>query len=408
MNNKKNIKIPIPLIVFAYILYWPAGLLLTVLYFVNKKNQVQENSENRDAGTVGTDNQQATQTYGQQSYQSSSEAVKDSYQNTEAKKQQKTNSKHLSKLSRTLGISSIVSAALSAITLLGTLTDFNGWSELLWPLAFGLIAVGLNCCQKYVNERDVRYARILAMIGSRKSFNLTKLAAASGQKLNKVRKDVQALINRGAFGENAYIDLGTNNFMRSSEAEPDEPEAFDYHVVYGNLFAKEKDDENYNDGKTSDQSNSFGTILHEIRRLNDEIEDLSVSERIDKIEGHTRNIFDYVSDHPEAMPQIRTFMNYYLPTTLKLLESYSRIERIGVAGENMKKSKKDIEEILDMLVVGFEQQVDQLFSHETIDISSDIHVLEQMMQKDGLDGKNTFAGFDLGSGGTAAQSEPQK
>ncbi|MGN1345788.1 MAG: 5-bromo-4-chloroindolyl phosphate hydrolysis family protein, partial [Eubacteriales bacterium] len=117
-----------------------------------------------------------------------------------------------------------------------------------------------------------------------------------------------------------------------------------------------------------------------------------------------------------------TFMNYYLPTTLKLLESYSRIERVGVAGENMKQSKEKIENILDLLAVGFEQQVDQLFKNESIDISSDISVLEKMMQKDGLSGKNDFdiSRFDeftdgysdeisdeLGAfGGTAAQTAP--
>ena len=113
------------------------------------------------------------------------------------------------------------------------------------------------------------------------------------------------------------------------------------------------------------------------------------------------------------MPQIRSFMNYYLPTTLKLLSSYSKIEQVGVAGENMKKSKENIERILDMLVVGFEQQVDKLFGNESMDISSEIAVLETMMKQDGLDGKNDFdLGYDPGysddlSGGAAAQSQPK-
>ena len=78
----------------------------------------------------------------------------------------------------------------------------------------------------------------------------------------------------------------------------------------------------------------------------------------------------------------------------------------------MKKSKENIESILDMLVVGFEQQVDQLFKNESIDISSDISVLETMMQKDGLSGKSDFQ-FNLESlanemdfGSMAAQQMP--
>lgn len=261
-------------------------------------------------------------------------------------------------------------------------------------LPFILAATGFYLGSQAVKKRDVRYARIRALIGNRESINLTKLATASNENLKKIRRDVQKMIDNGEFGDRAYIDLGTNNFMRTPEATPDEPDQFDYRKVYGNVFTKDSerekassDDSKKADTKAEDKDD-FATILSEIRRLNDEIRDEEVSDRIYKIEAHTKNIFDYVTDHPEAMPQIRTFMNYYLPTTLKLLESYSRIERVGVAGENMKKSKENIESTLDMLVVGFEGQIDQLFRNESIDISSDIAVLETMMQKDGIGGKS--------------------
>ena len=114
------------------------------------------------------------------------------------------------------------------------------------------------------------------------------------------------------------------------------------------------------------------------------------------------------------MPQIRTFMNYYLPTTLKLLESYSRIERMGIAGENMQKSKEKIESILDLLVSGYEQQVDLLFANESIDISSDVRVLETMMQMNGLGNKGEFttpkaaSDSDGDQGGAAAAATTEE
>lgn len=79
-------------------------------------------------------------------------------------------------------------------------------------------------------------------------------------------------------------------------------------------------------------------------------------------------------------------MTYYLPTTLKLLESYSEIERVGVAGDNMKSAKDNIEKTLDLLVEAYKKLLDQLYQSENMDISSDIDVLEQMMKKDGLTG----------------------
>jgi len=282
-----------------------------------------------------------------------------------------------------------------------------------------------------VLQKYSRKPRII--IGNRSSFNLTKLASACDESLKKIRKDVQKLIEKGEFGDSAYIDLGANNFMRNSYAEPDEPEAFNYRTVYGRLFKDGDKNEKTVDPKknstpeenpvseaeVSADNDDFSRILKEIRRLNDDIKDVAVSYRIEQIEEHTKNIFEYVTEHPDSMQQIRTFMNYYLPTTLKLLESYRRIERVGVAGENMKKSKDNIESTLDLLVVGFERQVDLLFRNESIDISSDISVLETMMKKDGLSGNKDFdirsyeaqysddISEDLSSGGAAAQMKPE-
>ncbi|MDO4357811.1 MAG: 5-bromo-4-chloroindolyl phosphate hydrolysis family protein, partial [Clostridia bacterium] len=138
------------------------------------------------------------------------------------------------------------------------------------------------------------------------------------------------------------------------------------------------------DDKTAILRETFDAKLREIRYLNDLIDDEAVSARIDDIESITANIFYLVQEKPERMEEIRTFMNYYLPTTFKLLNAYARLEKQRVAGENVTHSKREIEAILDKLVEGFRQQLDRLFQSDAIDISSDIDVLETMMAKDGL------------------------
>ena len=120
------------------------------------------------------------------------------------------------------------------------------------------------------------------------------------------------------------------------------------------------------------------------------IADPSVSARVNKIEEITAKIFRIVEDKPEKLPQIKSFMSYYLPTTLKLLRSYVTLERQGVGGENIDAAKKNIEGVLDNLVKGFSQQLDLLFKSDYLDISTDIEVLEAMMAKDGLGGGMKF------------------
>ena len=77
-------------------------------------------------------------------------------------------------------------------------------------------------------------------------------------------------------------------------------------------------------------------------------------------------------------------LNYYLPTTLKILNAYAELENQGVEGENITATKQRIEGMMDMVVEGFERQLDKLFAGDMMDIAADITVMEQMMQGDGL------------------------
>ena len=95
-------------------------------------------------------------------------------------------------------------------------------------------------------------------------------------------------------------------------------------------------------------------------------------------------IFGIVRKKPERIGEIRKFMNYYLPTTLKLLDSYAMLEEQGIEGDNITASKKQISQIMDTLIKSFEKQLDQLFSSQALDISSDIEVMENMLAADGL------------------------
>ena len=429
-NNNKPFNIPIPLIIFAYFVNPVVGVILTILRVVasvgsagsagnygsqdsaaamrsrfEAERQAELNRQKNEAMREELNRQRQQQA---QQRMSQTGTGSYSYSNPYYQAQTAKNGTRKAEPAQNKAAGEVRSDAYKGLLAGGIITAvIAGFSLLFAGLAAdailpflavvsipALIAAGFFTGAHLVKNRDLEMSRLRKMIGQKESYNLSKLASASGKSLKKIRKQLQKMIDRGEFGDSAYIDLGTNNFMRNPDAEPDNPDAFDYRTVYGDLFAKKIEEQQKQGESTEPEDDSdearFTKIIAEIRRLNGEIRDPQVSERIDRIEAHTRNIFDYVTEHPDVMPQIRTFMNYYLPTTLKLLESYSRIEKVGVAGENMKKSKENIENILDLLVVGFEQQVDQLFRNESIDITADISVLETMMQKDGLSGKSDF------------------
>lgn len=126
--------------------------------------------------------------------------------------------------------------------------------------------------------------------------------------------------------------------------------------------------------------------VSEIRRLNDAIEDKEISDRIDHIELIAGKIFDYLLEHPEKKTLVRRFLDYYLPTTIKLLNQYDRMDSLGVSGENIDKTKGRIRAMLDTVCSAFDKQLDSLFQDESMDVSADITVLEQMMAQEGLTG----------------------
>ncbi len=136
--------------------------------------------------------------------------------------------------------------------------------------------------------------------------------------------------------------------------------------------------------------------LGEMRRLNDAIEDPKISSQIDHLEAVTARIIDLVAQEPRKLPQIRRFMDYYLPTTLKILNAYDRMGSTGISGSNIDTTKEKVEKMMDTIVVAYDRQLDALFGEEALDISTDITVMENLLAQEGLGGTNPSASGDGG------------
>jgi len=133
--------------------------------------------------------------------------------------------------------------------------------------------------------------------------------------------------------------------------------------------------------KIIDEGNGY---LKKLRAANDAIPDQSMSEDIDRMERASADIFRYIADHPDKAPQIRKFMNYYLPTTLKLLNSYQRLASQSVKGENITSTMFNIAGMMHTVADAFEKQLDSLFTDEAMDISADISVFETLLKQEGF------------------------
>ncbi|MEE8815930.1 MAG: 5-bromo-4-chloroindolyl phosphate hydrolysis family protein [Lachnospiraceae bacterium] len=134
--------------------------------------------------------------------------------------------------------------------------------------------------------------------------------------------------------------------------------------------------------KVLDEGNAY---IKKIRQINDEIPDTEImSEKLYRLENIVRSIFEEVQEHPEKAGDLRKVLTYYLPTTEKLLNAYLDCERVRYKTDETRRTQTEIERAIDTVCEAFERVLTKIQEVDSIDISSDISVMEKMMQQDGL------------------------
>lgn len=237
-----------------------------------------------------------------------------------------------------------------------------------------------------------RFSKYLLVMGDREAVSVDELARTLGYSPRRVEKDLDKMIDRGYFGGAAYLNLELGYLFRSSGA--------------GEAFRQRFEEASAREAAPpppKEAEEGYSGILRNIRRANDRIADPILSAKIDRLEEITAKIFRVVEEDPKKAEHIDTFLNYYLPTTQKLLDSYASFEAAGVEGENLRQAKQRIEATMDSIVKGFEHQLDALYQADAMDVDSDIRVMEHMLRRDAGGAEQ-----DFGLGGTAVQTAPDE
>ncbi len=269
-----------------------------------------------------------------------------------------------------------------------------------------------------------RFSTYVKTIGQEELCNIKQLADRIGKSANYVAKDVEKMIQKGWFCQ-GHLDekktclMVTDNMYREyqkierekkqhqaeeeerrrrqkeEEKEREEMAKFERSRKRGPLWgsANENSGRNLTERRVNlaklplevrrviEQGDDY---VEKIRKCNDAIPGEVISEKIDHMELLVNRIFDRVMQKPESVGDIRKLMEYYLPTTVKLLETYAEMDAQPVGGENIRSTKKEIEESLDTINAAFEKLLDSLFQDTAWDVSSDISVLKTMLAQEGL------------------------
>ena len=236
------------------------------------------------------------------------------------------------------------------------------WGELLTALA-QIIGGGAALFTGLRMDRARKLERKLdKIVGDRDNIALGELFAAVGIDAVRGRTAVEHAIDHGYFGADAYIDYRTDTLVvRGAAPQPPkapEPEAEDL----------------------------YASLQQQLRRANDAIPDPVMTAKISRLEELSARIFALAKKDPDKKAQLQKFMDYYLPTALKLLNTYAQLSAQDVQGESITDARQSIERSMDLLITAFENQLDKLFQSDALDVSADVAALEGMLNLDGLTG----------------------
>lgn len=283
--------------------------------------------------------------------------------------------------------------AMFTLTLLGFVIGKLFHTIAIGLLPFFIISLILLMKGRESRKRLKRFQKYVLSMGGRNYSLISDLSSATGLNYKFIEKDLRKMIKKGMFPE-GHIDDKKTTFMLDNESyrqylelkknikmkDLEKVENLKYQAL-----ESEGDNLTPEIRKSIDEGRKF---VSEIKVANNEIPGEGISRKLDRLEKVTGKIFDYVENHPEKFHEIKKFTEYFLPTTLKLLEAYKKLDYQPVQGENISKAKAEIEETMDTINLAFENLLDDLFQDMAMDISTDISVLETMFAQEGLTNNN--------------------
>lgn len=344
------------------------------------------------------------------------------------------------------GIPVVFLSLLMISVVFSLLKNYNAlyyFPQILLMVFFGggvfLIYNGVSTCKLVSN-----YQKLVSAMQYRNRENIRLLAGITGQSLTKLVRDLNKMADKGFFPD-SHVDLMRCEFVLEADNRPDSPLSdgavfltekkrrpltallavpaimaayqvlhpyrawYDLFIALAiaaavsvTLYVNSRKVSVIKEEvfkalppaeppaiKTGNEAldeflTSSMTYLNELNGLALSITNEKMILPMGELLNITRQILAFVEKQPEKIRQIRQFMNYYLPTTIRLLKSYGDFSGQQLKGDNIKEAMAKIEESMGGIVETFRRELDNLYLDKAVDISVDIDVMLAMMRKQGI------------------------
>ncbi|MEG0014838.1 MAG: 5-bromo-4-chloroindolyl phosphate hydrolysis family protein [Cellulosilyticaceae bacterium] len=271
----------------------------------------------------------------------------------------------------------ITSALLLVLFIVGVVTGLTG--AITTPLFLGIAGLFVVFSVMLgkgnaIRSQLKRLKRYTSEVNGRMYCSTKELAEYVGRSRRFVVKDLRKMIRHGMLPE-AYLDEKENRLILDKEQ-------YREYLVDQNAMKYRKEKET-SSSKVSPLMKEGLEYIKALREVNEEIPGEIISAKLRRLETIIIKIFDSVERNPKYTSDMKKFMEYYLPTTLKLVNAYREFERVDIQGENITTAKAEIEETLDTINEAFEHFLDDLYQEAAFDVTTDAEVLQSMLARDG-------------------------
>lgn len=292
-----------------------------------------------------------------------------------------------------------VFAAFSIVALILIFAE-GGVAAIVWTIlaaVAGFLSTGMLVRGGKQRELLRRAKEYIKICGEKLYADVTTLAAQTGRSTRAVRKDIKKMLKCGMFPE-GHLDEQETTFMLNNEVYRRYTETAEAYKMREQMEQQRIAEENR--PKTPEelameeqkrQEEALASMVSQgsdyvkrLRELNDMIPGEEISSQLFQLESLLKQIFDRVREHPEQMGRMQKLMDYYLPTTVKLVEAYVEFEKVETPGPDIKDAKAEIQRTLGIINEAFVELLNNLFQDAVFDATTDAQVLQTMLAREGL------------------------
>lgn len=204
-----------------------------------------------------------------------------------------------------------------------------------------------------------------------------------------VVKDLQKLISDGYFPQGRIVENGQlflldqgaykaykENYKNTSISVKENPRPI------------EQENKESEEDKQDDRNIAIGKYIENLSLQIDSIKNVEFKDEVGKLLSILHAIKKAIQQDPGRIEDLNKFVDYYTPTTIKLIDRYIEFEQSPVPIDSMNKSRHDIEKSIKTVVSAYENLLNELYKEDLLELSAEMDVMNTVLTQDGLIGPN--------------------